>query len=359
MLRYAASTAKATAPRIGVVVVLVFLVLYHLSTYRYPSSPSPLLVAQNSTLGFGAIILISLPERTDRRDAVSLIASTSNITVTHTVAAVRGENILEKAKPYGKAIAELDDGHWGSWRSHLDALKYMVDNRIETALIVEDDVDWAPNIKQQMRSLAGGIQSSSLIHQPDHANYPYGTDWDVLHLGVSRIGAAPEPFNHIAIPYHDASLPTGPVQDVDCTEGRPWYCFSKYTQAVQMPDQSRVILPSYEPIGLVAIAVTLKGAQRLLYLLGWKSLETGLDWSIRDLMREGDLSGWTVVPPLFGSWTTGTGADSDLRDGIKSKVESSNNLKGQGRGLRESARQHLKDVMSTENRWQRLQKAVD
>jgi hypothetical protein len=128
--------------RLGLIFSLFLCALYITGfnlDYITPLPPAPL----NSTLGFGATILISLPERSDRRDAISLITSVSNISITHTVDAVRGKDVSQKAKPGGKAITlNLVDAHWGSWRSHLNALKYVVDNRIETAIIWEDDVDW-------------------------------------------------------------------------------------------------------------------------------------------------------------------------------------------------------------------------
>ncbi|ODQ49826.1 hypothetical protein SAICODRAFT_10360 [Saitoella complicata NRRL Y-17804] len=97
---------------------------------------------QNKTLGFGAILLISLDFRTDRRDALTLITSTSDIEITEVIDGVRGESIHEKAHPTGEWPERVDMSHLGSWRSHMNALKYIIDNQIETALIVEDDVDW-------------------------------------------------------------------------------------------------------------------------------------------------------------------------------------------------------------------------
>lgn len=96
----------------------------------------------NSTLGFGATILISLKSRTDRRDSLALISNAQGISVTKVIDATLGGDIAEKAKPDGKARDSIDLVHWGSWRSHMDALKYVVDSGVETALILEDDVDW-------------------------------------------------------------------------------------------------------------------------------------------------------------------------------------------------------------------------
>jgi len=97
---------------------------------------------RNSTLGFGATVLISLKSRTDRRDSLALIGHAQGITITKTIDAVLGADIVDKAKPDGKAKDSLDQMHWGSWRSHMDALKYVVDSGVDTALILEDDVDW-------------------------------------------------------------------------------------------------------------------------------------------------------------------------------------------------------------------------
>lgn len=96
----------------------------------------------NSTLGFGAIVLLSLPERTDRQDAISLIAAKTGMQITKQIDSIHGEDIHYKARPYGQANSTIMDGYIGSWRTHMNALKYVVDQRLETALIIEDDVDW-------------------------------------------------------------------------------------------------------------------------------------------------------------------------------------------------------------------------
>lgn len=199
-----------------------------------------------------------------------------------------------------------------------------------------------------MKALAQTFQSSPVTgaHRRDSTKYPYGTDWDVMHLGVSRISASPNRDGRMPTAYHDPTLPQGSYQDIDCQHGGPWYCFSDFLKSLDTPGQSRVMTPSHEPIGLVALAVTLRGAQRLMYLLSWRGLDDGLDWSIRDYVKAGNLTGWTVVPPLFGSWNADKG-DSDINSGVVSKP--SNNLKGKSRGVRDSAREHLGDLMLDEN----------
>ena len=124
--------------------ILVIFLLRHSAVPRddAPSGDGEALGVFNSTLGFGAIVLMSLKERTDRRDSVSLIAARSGIKITEFIEATHPEDIHIKARPYGKANNTVKDGYIGSWRTHMDALKYVVDHRLETALLFEDDVDW-------------------------------------------------------------------------------------------------------------------------------------------------------------------------------------------------------------------------
>lgn len=126
----------ALAAAAGLMLVMVFVGLAFVQTNVVVGQGTGV---YNATFGFGAIILMSLPERTDRRDGMSLIASTSGIQITKTIDATRGEDIPEKARPFGKGTS---DKYLGSWRTHMDALKYVVDNNIQTALLFEDDVDW-------------------------------------------------------------------------------------------------------------------------------------------------------------------------------------------------------------------------
>jgi len=212
------------------------------------------------------------------------------------------------------------------------------------------------SIKSQMHSFAQALQSSPLRESQDpkySRYYPYGTDWDVMHLGISNITMPPAPYHKSFTAYHDPTLRAGVYRDAHCQKKKTWYCFAPSLKALKTPQQSRAIIPSHGPIGLVAIAVTFRGAQRLLYLLSWqgKGLGDGLDCAIRDYMREGDLKGWTVIPPLFGSWTTDAG-DSDIRVGATDSP--ANNMKGSPRGVEDSVRQHLGEVIAKEKGWQVL-----
>jgi len=115
---------------------------FGMSAHDDPMPEEIVRAVRNETLGFGAILLISLKYRTDRQDAVTLIGSSQGISITKLIPAVQGEEINEKALPWGEAKEKLPLPYLGSWRSHMDAFKYIVDNKIETALVLEDDIDW-------------------------------------------------------------------------------------------------------------------------------------------------------------------------------------------------------------------------
>jgi hypothetical protein len=75
-------------------------------------------------LQFQKLLVINMPERTDRRDAISLAAAASNMNVEF-VMGVRAESIPEDAlPPEGSTESiKLSKGIKGSWRSHMNALQ--------------------------------------------------------------------------------------------------------------------------------------------------------------------------------------------------------------------------------------------
>ena len=76
----------------------------------------------NKTLGFEKVIAIGLPERSDKRDAVTLMAAMSGFEVDW-VDGVKPESIPNKAVPYGVDQSKASDNFLGCWRSHMDAVR--------------------------------------------------------------------------------------------------------------------------------------------------------------------------------------------------------------------------------------------
>ena len=76
----------------------------------------------NKTLGFEKVIAIGLPERTDKRDALELMASLTGFDI-EWVDGVKPSSIPNKAVPYGIDPAAVRDNFLGSWRGHMNAIR--------------------------------------------------------------------------------------------------------------------------------------------------------------------------------------------------------------------------------------------
>lgn len=76
----------------------------------------------NETLGFQKVFVINLPERTDKRDALSLASVLTDVKLTWT-SAIRGSNVPDKALPLGVDRMTWRDGGIGSWRSQMNVIR--------------------------------------------------------------------------------------------------------------------------------------------------------------------------------------------------------------------------------------------
>lgn len=76
----------------------------------------------NETLGFEKVFSIGLRERTDKRDAMALMAALSGFKVDW-IDGVRPDNIPDKAVPFGIDRSKASDNFLGSWRGHMDTIR--------------------------------------------------------------------------------------------------------------------------------------------------------------------------------------------------------------------------------------------
>lgn len=124
--------------------------------------------------------MLSLPFRGDRQDTFAVQAQLSNITWTQ-MWGVEGQDVPEKAMPYGMTYEKIGKNGVGSWRAHLNALRYVVKNKLESAIIFEDDADWDVSLRYQLVQYAKA--SRYILRQNGTSSSPYGDGWDVLTIG--------------------------------------------------------------------------------------------------------------------------------------------------------------------------------
>ncbi|KAJ2860818.1 hypothetical protein GGI22_002611 [Coemansia erecta] len=122
---------------------------------------------QNSTLGFQRIFVLNMPSRVDRRRNMQALAKFHGLRFDYaqTFDASRA-NALGRASGYA-----TNGTHLACYLSHLGVYKRMVEEGIETALILEDDVDMEIDLKKRHKLIM------------DQAYRRYKGDWDMLYLG--------------------------------------------------------------------------------------------------------------------------------------------------------------------------------
>lgn len=162
-------------------------------------------VLSNSTLGFEKILAINLPSRSDRSDLLTLAALQTDIEL-EWMDGVKGSEISPKAWPAHWNTRTRADGanftlgELGCWRSHMNALRRVIDEKWSTVLILEDDADWDVNIRSQLAMLAERTRTmsnarhdqSEWITDDTPTSNPYGNDWDLLWLGPCANPPGPE-----------------------------------------------------------------------------------------------------------------------------------------------------------------------
>ncbi|KAL7945255.1 glycosyltransferase family 25 protein [Trichoderma barbatum] len=238
----------------------------------------------NKTLGFEKVIAIGLPERSDKRDALELMASLSGFDI-EWVDGVKPSSIPNKALPYGIDPTAIQDNFLGSWRGHMNAIRQVVEQEAGSALIIEDDMDWDIHLKFQLHNIAHGArqimrETSPLPHSP------YGDDWDVLWLGhcgepfpetlEENAGLPPESIAQMSAKYiihDDGTVP-------------PYNKVSQLVDWSQYQPHTRIVHMSAAPICTFAYAISQRGARKILYGLSVDGLHMAFDNSLAQLCRD-------------------------------------------------------------------------
>ncbi|KAF3763615.1 family 25 glycosyltransferase [Cryphonectria parasitica EP155] len=274
--------------------------------YRGHAEPADINRVANGTLGFGKVFVVGLPERTDKRDAMTLSSSLTGFDV-EWVDGVRGDSIPDKAVPFGVNRKKLMETNLGSWRGHMNAIRRIVEQNLDSALIMEDDMDWDVRLKPQLELLASGARAvmsslpdaffptgrpstaaSSSSSSPDSApNSPYGDDWDILWLGHCG-----EPFPEDLVENKD--LP--PEDRGRKAMARKWTILNDATvppydhltgivDFAAHPEHTRWVHVTAAPICTFAYAVSLHGARKILYDLSVDRLSGPFDNALAWLCR--------------------------------------------------------------------------
>lgn len=254
-------------------------------------SPPRLADVQNSTLGFQKIFILSMPDRSDKRDALILSAYMTGLDIEF-IDGMPGESVSPKAVPQ-KWVKGGNIGDIGCWRGHMDIYQRMVRDRIQTALVMEDDVDWDVMIKAQMTEFARGTRYLLNTTTTNEPHSPYGDGWDLLITGHCGIGTRDKEDQDYWVSNDDPTVGPPPSHRYGQRPNlKPAALSGKHTRHV------------FSPEGFTCTAsygVSLPGAARIIYdqavLPNGKAIDLGLSgmcWK-RNYRRSSCLGAWPAI----------------------------------------------------------------
>ncbi|MCJ1443264.1 MAG: hypothetical protein MMC23_003762 [Stictis urceolatum] len=127
----------------------------------------------------GTIIAVSSENTSDplawRQSGLAAAAKYTRLEVTiapHRKPSVKATKALQREgeEPHAKDYPAL------AWFAHLDALEDFVDSPYETALVVEDDVDWDVAVRETLAASSPVVSAIRNVNESklDSKQYPYG-----------------------------------------------------------------------------------------------------------------------------------------------------------------------------------------
>ena len=227
--------------------------------------------------------MISMPERSDQRDAFTVAASLSGMNYIQDDG-VFGSSISDKARPH---TMNVKDTVLGCWRAHLNIWEDMVHNDIATALVFEGDSDWDVGIRAQMLEFARGTR---FVHdEQDQATLsPYGDDWDLLWIGHCGSGPAPWNLKRYVIPFDPTVVPPAARIAFGTPDMSHW--------EDRDGNHTRVIYPAFAGTCTASYAISLRGARKALYRLSMQPNSYAVDLGLRSICQDKDFGFKCIAP---------------------------------------------------------------
>ncbi|RHZ82882.1 hypothetical protein Glove_103g141 [Diversispora epigaea] len=217
----------------------------------------------NSTLGFNHIYCINLPFRSDRQEKITKIAKFHNLDIDF-IDAINFED--EKTLKNYLSDPIVSPRHKACYASHYRTYELVVSNNYQSALILEDDIDFEVDIKDFLNIVQPFL--------PD--------DWEMFYLGNCGVDTSN------TIYYH------GKVYGTDF-----------------------VLAKSFSPACTHAYAVSLRGAQNLLKIL--VNISKPVDLALIDLIHTDKIFSLSLLPSIISQWKSYDNP-SDVSPGTQGKL---------------------------------------
>lgn len=185
-----------------------------------------------------------------------------------------------------------------AWLGHIDLLKFVIQNNWGSALIMEDDMDWDVEVRNQTLLIAKAVREFTESKKMKKA--PYGLDWDILWMGHC---SDPPNFEAPMVKFKDPN--TIPLEQ--------YKGLSRHI-ATGLVEGERSVHHSWNPVCTFAYAVSSEGAKKL---LAHASLGRGgaFDLMLMHACQDKVLDCISVNPEIFNPYHPAEGDASEVRAG--------------------------------------------
>ncbi|KAL8787075.1 MAG: hypothetical protein Q9213_002417 [Squamulea squamosa] len=316
--------------------------------------------AKNSTLGFERVFVINLPERYDKLDAFTLASSLTGFTH-EVIEGIKGVTVVNKTLPSLDHLPEVANPHSlpgavlileqketsrnnivGCWRAHLNFAQKIVRERIQTALVFEDDSDWDVSFKDQLADFATGARYISGTTTTPQS--PYGDDWDLLWLGHCSAQQHPSDERRFVIENDDSVPPMAHRANFNAVPNLAGLGYDNST---------RIVFRANNGVCLYAYALSYRGAQKVLRwqnnVKKFEPIDIGIGYQCRD---DANFKCIAVFPQIVDSHKSAgrESRDSDIGSFDPTRIRA----KGYTSNIVRSTRLNIDNLMNdrmTEVQW--------
>ncbi|KAL8849071.1 MAG: hypothetical protein Q9221_005915 [Calogaya cf. arnoldii] len=265
--------------------------------------PPPFPDVKNSTLGFERVFVINLPERYDKLDAFTLASSLTGFS-NEVIEGVKGATIVNKTLPSLDNLPKKERSRnniVGCWRAHLNFAQKIVRERIQTAILFEDDADWDVSFKDQLADFAMG--SRYISDAMTIPRSPYGDDWDLLWLGHCSAQQHAQDGRRLVIENDDTVPPMAHRVNFNTVPK---------LNELGYDNSTRIVFRARNGVCLYSYALSYRGAQKVLRwqnrVARFEPIDLGIGYQCRD---DSDFKCIAVFPQLIDSHKSAGRADQD------------------------------------------------
>ncbi|KAK8117405.1 uncharacterized protein PG998_005686 [Apiospora kogelbergensis] len=281
-----------------------------LKPVQVPSSaPSTISAVTNETLGFEKILVLSVgPSWRTRGLAAAANLTGLDFTILpqrqhsdelvhafqHKASGVKGRH----TPPFGSAKA---------WLAHLDLLKHFISSGLETALIVEDDLDWDVSLRtRQMQLVVDNVRNFTGVRPDDlSTSSPYGDNWDVIWLGHCGCDMRPITNSLVPVGWPPAALPYFDPLRLNGTRKQAHWVLEKIGWPVKgwvPPPNGLRLVQDGGAVCTWAYAVSRRSVEKVLARMV-QGDDYAFDLALKDACDHGVLNCVTVLPGVMSTYS--------------------------------------------------------